>query len=558
MPAPPNETAATAAAMTVLPYSTSLDVSGATSPNFDVWWSYTAQDGDSVIGFWAFSEVGGTYDPVTTVWTGPDAGTLSQYLSITAANKPLQLPVTSGTTYWFRVRQSNSGVAPNIALTVSALAASADEVPAGSLLINDDTPGFPVALLSASTGEALRFVNDFPAGEAGDVLPTGEVLVTDEFVGFDFQLWDDQLTAATNIAWPWTGTPTIRTHNPSGKWYIGYSGLGITPAAVTTLSAGGVLGGTTWTLDGPGLVGMAASADETVLYFAGTGGSTNVPIRRWDLVNDVALTDLAAAEPGYRVGDILVLDDDSVVVLYFDNAAPRDLFVRRYDAAGATLNTYSFGSDLTSTLPRLAYSSTAGRFWVWWHSAATAGQGVLKEVVASSGAYASEVTTVEYEGGVYEGAETASPSARFGNSYSCPLVVLRASIAAPIPPTPTPSTPTYTTEDIPRRRLRRFTHLSADEVWLYFSRLQVVLETGVGLVSGQGEDPQIMLRWSDDGGHTWSNEHWVSAGRMGEYARRAIWRRLGRGRDRVFELVVSDPVPWRLIGSVLDVDRGTA
>jgi len=42
-----------------------------------------------------------------------------------------------------------------------------------------------------------------------------------------------------------------------------------------------------------------------------------------------------------------------------------------------------------------------------------------------------------------------------------------------------------------------------------------------------GADPQVMLRWSDDGGHTWSNEHWRSMGQIGQTGYRTIWRRLG-------------------------------
>lgn len=91
--------------------------------------------------------------------------------------------------------------------------------------------------------------------------------------------------------------------------------------------------------------------------------------------------------------------------------------------------------------------------------------------------------------------------------------------------------------------------------------LQVDLETGVGLNLGQGSDPQVMLRWSDDGGHTWSNEHWVSIGKIGEFYRRAIWRRLGmtmKLRDRVYELSGTDPVKIAIIGAELIVSPTNA
>jgi hypothetical protein len=100
--------------------------------------------------------------------------------------------------------------------------------------------------------------------------------------------------------------------------------------------------------------------------------------------------------------------------------------------------------------------------------------------------------------------------------------------------------------------------LVADFKQEFFDRLQIQFQPGVGLTTGQGSDPQAMLRWSNDGGSTWSNEHWRSIGALGKYRNRAIWRRLGSARDRVFEVVVSDPikvviVSADLVGSAGDI-----
>ena len=77
----------------------------------------------------------------------------------------------------------------------------------------------------------------------------------------------------------------------------------------------------------------------------------------------------------------------------------------------------------------------------------------------------------------------------------------------------------------------------------------------------QGTNPQIMLRWSDDGGHTWSNEHWRPMGMIGEYGKRVIWRRLGmtqKIRDRVYEISGTDPVPVYIMGAQLIVSPTNA
>jgi hypothetical protein len=79
---------------------------------------------------------------------------------------------------------------------------------------------------------------------------------------------------------------------------------------------------------------------------------------------------------------------------------------------------------------------------------------------------------------------------------------------------------------------------------------------GTGIVQTVGANPQAMLRWSNDGGSTWSNEHWTTIGQTGKYNNRAIWRRLGWSRDRVFEVVVTDPIKAVIISANLKAEAG--
>ena len=88
--------------------------------------------------------------------------------------------------------------------------------------------------------------------------------------------------------------------------------------------------------------------------------------------------------------------------------------------------------------------------------------------------------------------------------------------------------------------------------------LNLITESGLLILSGVSQlpipSPQAMLRWSDDGGHTWSREHWTSMGRIGEYGHRTIWRRLGmtlKLRDRVYEVSGTDPVKIAIVGAEL-------
>ena len=87
--------------------------------------------------------------------------------------------------------------------------------------------------------------------------------------------------------------------------------------------------------------------------------------------------------------------------------------------------------------------------------------------------------------------------------------------------------------------------------------LQLDIEAGVGLVTGQGSDPTVLLRWSDDGGHTWGNYHSKTIGKIGETGKRVIWRRLGmtlKLRDRVYEISGTDPVKVAIMGAELSID----
>ena len=143
----------------------------------------------------------------------------------------------------------------------------------------------------------------------------------------------------------------------------------------------------------------------------------------------------------------------------------------------------------------------------------------------------------------------------------------------------------YTDNGDEIRRVRRAPHIVSDFQRQFFSELQILFQPGVGLngkvtgstsptnavagiavaglaIAGQaniatvGANPQAMLKWSNDGGSTWSNEHWTSIGLQGAYKNRAIWRRLGWARDRVYEVVVTDPINAVIVAANLKAESG--
>ena len=122
----------------------------------------------------------------------------------------------------------------------------------------------------------------------------------------------------------------------------------------------------------------------------------------------------------------------------------------------------------------------------------------------------------------------------------------------------------YTDNGDEIRRIRRAPHIVSDFQREYLEELQIQFQPGVGLTGITtplnnevvGANPQAMLRWSNDGGSTWSNEHWTTIGQIGKYKNRAIWRRLGWARDRVFEVVVTDPINAVIISANLKASEG--
>lgn len=89
--------------------------------------------------------------------------------------------------------------------------------------------------------------------------------------------------------------------------------------------------------------------------------------------------------------------------------------------------------------------------------------------------------------------------------------------------------------------------LSADNKRTTHSRLELVFEAGVGNLTET--NPQVMLRWSDDRGKTWSNEKWRKLGAQGRYRQRSEWWRLGQSRSRTYEWSVSSAVRRVLIAA---------
>jgi hypothetical protein len=88
---------------------------------------------------------------------------------------------------------------------------------------------------------------------------------------------------------------------------------------------------------------------------------------------------------------------------------------------------------------------------------------------------------------------------------------------------------------------------------LHLSRMEFVVETGVGLISGQGENPQMMVDFSIDGGDSFAFEQWVDLGRLGERVLN-VQADVNIVADEIIPRIrISDPVPLTISSTLIDV-----
>lgn len=102
------------------------------------------------------------------------------------------------------------------------------------------------------------------------------------------------------------------------------------------------------------------------------------------------------------------------------------------------------------------------------------------------------------------------------------------------------------------KRLRRTQTLTNAGKRLFFGDLVIDMETGVA--NADEASPEIMLRYSNDSGHTWSNEKIKSIGATGEYGKRVKFGPTGSGRSRVWELSMTDPCEFAVFGADVVVE----
>lgn len=389
---------------------------------YTVWGKFAGDAAVPVLGVFGFGDLT-TYQPDVSLYAGVTAPL--SIVSVGATNRPIQFATAAGTDYYLRFVPNSGNPTPAV-LTVNAQAAPSLSL-TGGIVVPDDT--FPLAaILSSSSDYAVLGFRPFPPGEGGDVLPSG-VMAMENIIDTTVDVYDANFALVAQIAITLqTSAGSVRANWTLDRFFA--VSKTPNPDQVLAITPAGVIE-TTYTITGVNNIrAIAVSNDESILYYSTDPSGNTAAVNRWDLGAGSGLADLVDLGSGSAVWDILVLSDDTILALFVDFALGG--IVRHYAADGTLLHTFDYadGDEAfpSGTPPRLARANDdPDSFWIWRHKVSTPGISAFLNVRIADGVVVTTRLSAEYETGAYQPAETATPLARFGNSFSCPFFVLPAS-----------------------------------------------------------------------------------------------------------------------------------
>lgn len=109
------------------------------------------------------------------------------------------------------------------------------------------------------------------------------------------------------------------------------------------------------------------------------------------------------------------------------------------------------------------------------------------------------------------------------------------------------------------RRERITPDLASENKRIFYTSFELDCDVGVGLAdeAAQGYDPEVMLRYSNDGGQTWGSERSRKLGRRGAFSTPLPkWYGCGSGRKRRWRVAQTDPVPSRWYDAYVESEVG--
>ena len=435
-----NTSPATATVIASLDYEVTVDA----PINVDefLWWKYTAQDGDLMIGAIALSSNEAVFEQRLNIFFGDDPDDLTHLNGPGLVKQWITSSVNPGVTYYFRVLDETIET-DNTGLTLTLRIRSAPPVttPGGiyvpsesfefddgsaysGIVIDPDGVSGPDAILGAIYG---------PSNERGDTDLDGRALVQD--------LWTDEVVllnvyAGTEIRRftfseldPESGEVKIVCNRTTGNFWVLGGGVS---GALWKIEPDGTLTGPVATLvnslgtHGSSIQTLGIKRDETVCYFG------NASMQAWDLVNDV---DLGLFIPRPTVWfnpmkEMVVLPDDTMIIGWTHSGGAEGTKIGHYDANGdLILMLFELATGESSVGGRLAYAENDPATSFWWRQLWYPDR--FREVQVSDGTVLRLVTAYENGGGIGpdSGDEPDPPGPQlFGPENSCPFWILSGTV----------------------------------------------------------------------------------------------------------------------------------
>lgn len=401
------------------------------------------------IVFGGVTNKGGTFIPLTQIYAS-DGSTILFTVDISGHFRSWHFYLLAGTYYVKVTRQAGGASNFDFTSTFDTRPILTSVTP-GNLIINDDIEGFP-AIVMGVDGTTIGFLPEIPSGEIADALPTGEQLWQDRF-GLEALHKISVFNNTPSYIGSVDTTPAIgalwfpRITQNGTQFYI----INTNDQVVFTVSKLGVVSGspiaTVTNLANNSVVGV--NKEGTILYYGDQTGATAGVIRRWDLVNDIALSNLYAI-PGYNTtndtmarsaegqpGEILVLTDGTVITWYYrrsDNKA----VILLISTTGTLINSFAYDYD-TRAIDHIHYFTDENHIRVWFFTDVFLRRGKYAEVLLADGSITGSFDTDLFSAGI--GLLDDSTNI-WGPAESCMMVTYKYEVTPPAPP-PNPGSGIY-------------------------------------------------------------------------------------------------------------------
>ena len=368
MPAPTNISFVTAIELGPLPNSITQNVNDS-GTTYTVYYKYTTAV-DGVFEFFAFGDL---IAYTVSLFIYEDSDLVNPYLGFgfdDVRNAAVVVPMSAGHVYYFKCVSYGGNVSPAV-LIIDGDDTPDGDLSSGNLFIQDDADGYPGTATYLTTGSVIKYINPFPAGEIGTAIPGFVAVIddTDDLVKI-YSVDTTGFTFVTSVN-PFPGEDLATQgkgaigSNHTDKFYVGCAnvGGGAGHTQVKSISTAGVVL-QTWTLPGTLLYVMDVAQDSGILYYSENAIAT--AIKRYDLVNDIALANLYAGLALHTTSDIKTLSDGTILVCF---VRAGNTEVIHFSAAGATLNTYPFGNANSGFEARMdVYIDDPISFIIWIHA----------------------------------------------------------------------------------------------------------------------------------------------------------------------------------------------